>query len=230
MNHYSITELRIHYSCCKLINEDQLVGQVSVQPSRKEREFLQHRGEIIHTAERVFSRKGYVSTTMDEIARQAEFAVGTLYKFFDNKADLHAEVLRTKLVQMEQQGYRVIEAEKTPLEKIESYFRWRIEFFWENREFFRLLQESTGTVCDSRAGSSPDILHRYQRFLSRVEAVFDEGIRVHEFRPLGARILTLSLEGMLRAYLSHLERQPNPQRNHEEEKALFKVFVQGGIR
>ncbi|MEE8347987.1 MAG: TetR/AcrR family transcriptional regulator [Acidobacteriota bacterium] len=207
-----------------------MVGQASVQLSRKEREFLQHRGEIIHTAERVFSQKGYVSTTMEEIARQAEFAVGTLYKFFTNKADLHAEILRTKLNQMEQEGYEVIDTGKTPVEQIERYFNWRLEFFWENREFFRLLQESTGTVCDSRAGSSPDILHRYQRFLSRVEAIFDEGIRTHEFRPLGARILTLSLEGMLRAYLSHLERQSDPQRNEKEEKTLFEVFAQGGIR
>ena len=202
----------------------------SVQLSRKEREFLRHRGEIIRTAERVFSEKGYVSTTMEEIAREAEFAVGTLYKFFDNKADLHAEILRTKLDQMEQTAYAAIEAGGTPLEKIERYFSLRIEFFWENRAFFRLFQETTGTVCDSRSGASPDILERYQRFLSRVETVFDEGIKTKEFRPLGGRILTLALEGLLRSYLTHLGRQQDPQRNSEEEKCLFEVFAKGAIQ
>lgn len=199
----------------------------SVQLSRKEREFLRHRGEIISTAERVFSEKGYVSTTMEEIARQTEFAVGTLYKFFDNKADLHAEILRTKLDQLEQEAYAVIEAGATPLEKIERYFSLRIEFFWGNREFFRLFQETTGTVCDSRSGASPDILERYQRFLSRIEAVFDEGIKAKQFRSLGRQVLTLSLEGLLRAYLTHLGRQTDPQRNPEEEKRLFEVFSKG---
>ncbi len=202
----------------------------SVLLSRKEREFLRHRGEIISAAERAFSEKGYVSTTMEEIARQAEFAVGTLYKFFDTKADLHAEILRTKLDQMEQAAYTAIEASGTSLEKIERYFSLRIEFFWENQEFFRLFQETTGTVCDTRAGSSPDILERYQRFLSRVEAVFDEGIKAQQFRPLGGRLLTLSLEGLLRSYLTHLGRQPEPQRSREEEKRLFEVFAQGAIR
>ena len=202
----------------------------SAELSRKERDFQRHRGEIIKAAERVFSENGYVSTTMEEIARQAEFGVGTLYKLFDNKADLHTEILRTKLNQMEQQAYAALEAGTTPLGKIERYFYLRLEFFWENQEFFRLFQETTGTVCDSRAGSSPDILERYQRFLSRVEVVFDEGIETRQFRPLGGRILTLSLEGLLRSYWSHLGRQPDPQRNREDEKSLFEVFTQGSIR
>ncbi len=204
-----------------------MTDETSVQLPRKERQFLFHRGEIIRAAERVFAEKGYVSTTMEEIARQAEFAVGTLYKFFDNKADLHAEILRTKLDQMEQAAYEVIEAGATPLEKIEGYFGLRIEFFWENREFFRLFQETTGTVCDSRSGASPDILERYQRFLGRIEDVFDEGIKAGQFRSLGAQVLTLSLEGLLRAYLTHLGRQPAPQRSPEEEQRLFAVFAKG---
>ena len=54
--------------------EDQLPDAVSNQLSRKERAFLQHRGEIISAAESVFAEKGYVSTTMEEIARRSEFA------------------------------------------------------------------------------------------------------------------------------------------------------------
>ena len=81
---------------------------VSVQLSRKERAFLQHRGEIISAAESVFAEKGYVSTTMEEIARRAEFAVGTLYKFFENKANLHTEILHTKLDQLEKEASAVL--------------------------------------------------------------------------------------------------------------------------
>ena len=143
MNRNSQIELHLYVSYNKLGAEDQVPDGASVQLSRKEREFLRHRGEIINAAERVFSEKGYVSTTMEEIARQAEFGVGTLYKFFDNKADLHTEILRTKLNQMEQQAYAAIEAGTTPLEKIERYFSLRIEFFWGNQEFFRLFQETT---------------------------------------------------------------------------------------
>lgn len=210
--------------------EEKVPDETSVQLSRKEREFLLHRGEIISTAERVFAEKGYVSTTMEEIARQAEFAVGTLYKFFENKADLHAEILLSKLDQLEEEASAVIEAAASPLEKIESYFHLRINFFWRNQEYFQLLgHETTTTVCDSRAGFSPDILKRYEMFLNRVESVLQEGIKAGQFRPVGSQILALSLEGLLHLYLIRLGRQENPQRNREQEKQLFEIFTQGAV-
>jgi AcrR family transcriptional regulator len=210
--------------------EDKLPDGVSVQLSRKERAFLQHRGEIISAAEGVFAEKGYVSTTMEEIARRSEFAVGTLYKFFENKANLHTEILHTKLDQLEKEASAVFESTGSPLEKIESYFHLRISFFWKNREYFQLLfQETATTVCDSRAGFSPDILERYETFLNRVENIFAQGIKAGQFRPIGKQILALSLEGLLHLYLIRLGRQDNPRRNRKEEKQLFEVFTQGAV-
>ncbi len=203
---------------------------VSGQLSRKERAFLQNRGEIISAAESIFAEKGYVSTTMEEIARRAEFAVGTLYKFFENKANLHTEILHTKLDQLEEEASAVFESAGRPLEKIESYFHLRISFFWKHQEYFQLLfQETATTVCDSRAGFSPDILERYETFLNRVESIFDQGIKAGQFRPVGKQILALSLEGLLHFYLIRLGRQESPRRNRKEEKQLFEVFTQGAI-
>lgn len=202
----------------------------SVQLSRKERAFLQHRGEIISAAESVFAEKGYVSTTMEEIARRSEFAVSTLYKFFENKANLHTEILHTKLDQLEKEASAVFESAESPLEKIESYFHLRIAFFWKNQEYFQLLfQETTTTVCDSRAGFSPDILERYETFLNRVEGIFAQGIKARQFRPIGKQILALSLEGLLHLYLIRLGRQANPKRNRKEERQLFEIFTQGTV-
>ena len=69
--------------------------------SRKEREYLRHKEEILWAAEEVFSEKGYVSATVDEIAQRAEFAVGTLYRFFENKSELYSETVLTRMRMME---------------------------------------------------------------------------------------------------------------------------------
>jgi len=50
--------------------------------SRKEREKLWRRGQILETALDLFSENEYHNVSMREIARKAEFATGTLYKFF----------------------------------------------------------------------------------------------------------------------------------------------------
>ncbi len=61
--------------------------------SRKERERLGHRQEILSGALRLFAEKGFHSVSMQEIAAVAEFSTGTLYNFFASKEDLFFEVL-----------------------------------------------------------------------------------------------------------------------------------------
>jgi len=51
---------------------------------RREREKLRQRQEILTAALGLFSEKGYHNVSMQEIAETAEFATGTLYKFFQN--------------------------------------------------------------------------------------------------------------------------------------------------
>ena len=53
--------------------------------SRKRKEFLTRRGDILAAAEKVFAAKGFYGSTMDEIAKRAEFGTGSLYKYFRGK-------------------------------------------------------------------------------------------------------------------------------------------------
>jgi AcrR family transcriptional regulator len=53
----------------------------------------QKRAILIKAARTLFVEKGYASATMDEIAAAANFAKGTLYHYFKNKAEL-LQVLR----------------------------------------------------------------------------------------------------------------------------------------
>ena len=50
--------------------------------SRKEREYRVYREEILSAAEKVFAAKGFFPITMSDIAREAEFGMGTLYAKF----------------------------------------------------------------------------------------------------------------------------------------------------
>src|SRR4051812_17875401 len=62
--------------------------------SRRERERLTRRQEIIEAARTVFARKGFKDATLDDVAELAEFGKGTLYNYFENKDALFASVLQ----------------------------------------------------------------------------------------------------------------------------------------
>lgn len=53
----------------------------------------QRQRQIIDAAFDVFSRKGFSEATTHEIAREAGVAVGTIYKYFQNKRDLMVAVV-----------------------------------------------------------------------------------------------------------------------------------------
>ncbi len=52
----------------------------------------ERREEILGAAKDVFVRKGYDAATIQDIAAEADVAAGSIYRYFDNKADLIAAV------------------------------------------------------------------------------------------------------------------------------------------
>jgi TetR/AcrR family transcriptional regulator, repressor of fatR-cypB operon len=61
--------------------------------SRKERERLFKRQEIVNAARTVFASRGFSAATLDEIAEKAEFGKGTLYNYFQSKEELFETVI-----------------------------------------------------------------------------------------------------------------------------------------
>jgi TetR/AcrR family fatty acid metabolism transcriptional regulator len=61
--------------------------------SRREAKKALHRRRILEQARTVFFRDGFVDANLDEIAQGAGVAKGTLYRYFESKADLYVAVL-----------------------------------------------------------------------------------------------------------------------------------------
>ncbi len=62
--------------------------------SRREREREAHRREIMEAAVRIFARKGFAASTMEEIAYEAEFSKGAVYLHFGSKEELIVSILQ----------------------------------------------------------------------------------------------------------------------------------------
>lgn len=59
---------------------------------RKAREKVLRKEQIINAAKSVFLEKGFSGATIEDIAKEAELSVGTLYIYFKNKDDLYASL------------------------------------------------------------------------------------------------------------------------------------------
>lgn len=196
--------------------------------SRREREFIRHMDEIVHAAEFVFAEKGYSSATMEEIAQRAEFAVGTIYKFFPGKGDLYAETILRGFRQREAEVYETLSTGDSPKERIERYLQCRLSQFWENPRFFRLFFQGTERVNgDIQAGILTDLTARYRKLKERLRQIFADGIRQGQFQDYDPGVLTVALEGLIRGYVIQLTLQVNPSRDEVHERQLAQLFLHG---
>src|SRR5512147_2422262 len=100
-------------------------------PKREKRKAGQ-RQEMLETALALFSEKGYHNVSMHEIADHAEFAIGTLYKFFKNKEDLYKDLVLEQSEMFHDALMRAIEKPDDEVEKLRSFVRTKGELFRGN--------------------------------------------------------------------------------------------------
>jgi len=103
----------------------------TTKPSAKER--------ILEAALEVFSQKGFHPATTDEIAERAGVGKGTLYRHFETKEKLFAELVRLRLEELERRAGSTIDGHDDVLTMISKYIRVYFEFFDGNQRLFRLI-------------------------------------------------------------------------------------------
>jgi len=174
------------------------------KPSRKEREYLRHRQEILQAALELFSQRGFHNVSMYEIATASEFAVGTLYKFFSNKEDLYRNLIIDVSNVFLSSLMSALATPGNELEKIRACVEAKIKVFMDNLDHVHLyLAETRGAIFNIKAGLDSDIKVRYEDFLQKLANVFESGIKKRVFRKFDPYLLAVALDGISNALLFH---------------------------
>jgi AcrR family transcriptional regulator len=114
-----------------LVEEAAEAVSLPSKPSAKER--------ILEAALEIFSQKGFHPATTDEIAERAGVGKGTLYRYFETKDKLFAELVRLRLEELEIRAGSVMDGHDDVLTMISKYIRVYFEFFDGNQRLFRLI-------------------------------------------------------------------------------------------
>ncbi|MDD2577693.1 MAG: TetR/AcrR family transcriptional regulator [Bacteroidales bacterium] len=86
------------------------------------------RESILNVADKLFSRFGFYKTSMDEIAKIARKAKGSLYYHFASKEELFKEVVSVEIENFKKQLNKIVNNnELSSSEKIKQYFIKRMD-------------------------------------------------------------------------------------------------------
>lgn len=115
-------------------DDDEVVAR---RPRRGEKRALQ-RQRILDSARGVFFRDGFMAANLDEVAAGAGVAKGTLYRYFENKAELYVAVLSANGDVFERKMRESIDAALPPAEQVRRLGRFYIAHWTAHREYFQI--------------------------------------------------------------------------------------------
>lgn len=168
----------------------------SNQLSRKERERLRHRQEILDTALKLFSERGFHTVSMQQIAEASEFAVGSLYNFFESKEDLFEELTESRSERIIGDLVAALDGPGNEVERLTNFIRSQPKLLEEHAEFIKLYVSELGTKSAMLSkGRDED---KFDAVLnSRLEQLLEAGIRKRIFRPVDPTITAKSISSIM---------------------------------
>jgi len=198
---------------------------------RREREKLKQRQEMLAAALGLFSEKGYHNVSMHEIAQEAEFAIGTLYKFFKNKEDLYKALMLEQANKFDDELTKAIKEPDDEIEKLRNYARAKGELFRANVALIRLYFAETRGASFNVMALDSELRQQYYRFLQTLASVFERGIRRKRFKNIAdPYYLAIALDSLTNAFLflwvEAPERHPYPEDPDTILDILFKGLVE----
>jgi len=196
--------------------------------SRRERERMIHKQEIMQAALSLFSERGYHNVSMHEIAEKAEFAIGTLYKFFENKEELYKALIMEKTRQYHHTLMEVIKSDEDVVSILKNYIAVKAELFTGSIDTIRLyFAETRGASFNIGAGMDRDIRQMYDKFLKQFSLVLKRGVRQKVFRRLNPYYMAVAIEGLTNAFLFCWLEEPQRHPYEANVSVITDIFLRG---
>ncbi len=198
--------------------------------SRREREYLAHREEILSAAEKVFAAKGFFSTTMSGIAQEAEFGTGTLYKYFRSKEELYFTLIDEKVEEINRLVKTELSKKASAVERIKKVLGLQFEFFERNRDFFRIyISERNRFEWTVKEELGKDLHEKMVRYINILAEVMRQGIERKEFRSMNPMDLAHVLVGIVNSFVFEWMISPRPYPLVSKVDTVLEIFL-GGVQ
>jgi AcrR family transcriptional regulator len=204
----------------------------SFQPARS---FKQARREAVAdafatSAEAVFARRGFEHATMQEIAREAGCATGTLYLYFKNKEELFQAIMERQSAVLYPLLRKAMEATRSPVEKIRLNTAALLNYYNANWSVFRLFYSAApGGGAHIRSSLQGEALREYLAFRDTEIGLLKQAQATHKIRTdMPAEELIEFMHGVTLSTLARWSLQEQ-RPSQDEQLRLLWGFISAGL-
>lgn len=136
---------------------------------------------ILEAAKKEFSKNGLEGARVDAIALDAKANKRMLYHYFKSKDGLFRTVLEREYLNIRTEETKLDLENLPPRAALETLVRFTWEYYIKNPEFITLVNSEN--LCQAiHIKNSPTLRTVSQKFIRRIQALLDRGVRENVFR------------------------------------------------
>jgi AcrR family transcriptional regulator len=186
--------------------------------SRRQRDRLRHRDEILAVALRLFSERGYHNVSMQEVADAAEFSVGTLYNLFESKDALVDELMASNTQKIMADILAVLDEPGDERERLRTLFRRQPELMERHAAFMKLHFAEVGCYTAGRVqkGTPKDEFRMVMD--TKLSQVIASGIEKHLFRAVDPMVTAKAIHAFMESVAFEVS-------GHPDEGVIVETFA-----
>jgi len=187
-----------------------------------------HKVQILEAAEKIFAKKGFYTTTMEEVAKEARLAKGTIYLYFDSKEDLFFSVTERKLDILLNKIEEELKKSNLPSQRIRRVIAVHLKFLEENGDFFKIMQGFSGSLKERLEKKLKDrVIQKQSYYIEILDKLIQEAINKKEVKLLDSRKLAVILMGIIHSLTLYWISKKEKDSLYKDESLAWEVFWKG---
>ena len=179
--------------------------------------------QILAAAAQLFSERRFDEVLMDDIAREAGVAKGTLYTYFKQKEELYFAVVFDGIRKLNELLETVAARPGEAPVRLQEVMAAIVSFFRQNRFFFRLMSVEDAKDESGRGTYRQRWHPERHKQIAVIETILQAGVDSGAFHILHVRTQAQILRGMVRSVLTSGE----DLTTEEMVETIVRTFLHG---
>ncbi len=159
---------------------------------------MEKKVEILKCAKKLFAKKGYDATSMDEISRCADANKALIYYHFKNKENLYSTILLDSIYSIYNNIKNRVDNMNDPKSSLKIY----IDSFYiqaiKDEAFFRVLMRE---IASDGAHLSNKVLEIFLKILDILKRIMENGVKTNIFEKKDTKVVHFLIVGTISFYL-----------------------------
>ncbi len=183
------------------------------------------RGKIIEAASLLFSQKNYHEVMVEDVAKLASLAKGTVYNYFSSKEELYFSIMRQRMEKLTTSLKNKIADEKTSIDSLHSFIIHTYMFMMKYQTFFLMYQKESlkaeNEICSELCVMEKDLKNM-------LRTIIKNGKNENLFREIDEDFAVDLILGSIYGSVSRgIEKKYNEEEMVKDRERVYEFVVTG---